>query len=596
MPDIVFHTWPRFWKQSDMPSRLNSGLVSPPSGKPDVQVDQSSIEHRLVVGCSWLGAVFSAIGVVTNWHLGSDGLMVWGVALASLAFVLIVIAGRRGVSAKTLSMVFLLNVTILIAVTWEANGGVRGSTTPAIAAAVVFSVLAMPGRHAILAIAIPLAIFVLLCVVELWDGVPAKLPFLGMANALDSLITTLTTSTLCGVGVAMMRRVYDRNLEQLRLAKAQIEGLAARAVAADRDKSRFLARMSHDLRTPLAAVVGSLEVATRESLRPQVAELLTAARRRCVDLERIIGDLLDLGLVESGELTLRPEAVDLLELVDSVVADTRPAVGVALRVRVEDDVPRWILSDATRVRQTLGNLLGNACKHTDQGQIELHVSAVDELLRFCVTDTGPGIVEADRERLFQPFSQLPRGKERGGTGLGLFIARQIATMLGGTVTLAPATSAGTQAVLDLPLVPAAKSPESAVMQTLPRVQQRSLRILLADDEAVLRLVVEAMLESLGCEVVTVENGAAAVDAALSDRFDVVLLDVRMPVMDGLDAARRIRAARPDQYIVALTANVYAEDVQQALDAGMNAFLAKPVTLERLQSALDCRLVGVLDAT
>lgn len=547
---------------------------------------QPSIEHKLVVGCSWLGALFCGVGVFTNWQLGGTWVLVWAVALSTLAFALIAVAGRYRVPTTHLSVAFLLNVGFLIASTWEANGGVRGSTTPAIAAAVVFSVLALPGRHARAAIALPLAIFLLLCAIEIWDGEPAALPFAGMADALDSLITTLTTATLCGVGVAMMRRVYDRNLEQLRLAKIQIEALAERATQADREKTRFLARMSHDLRTPLAAVVGSLEIASHEPLRPQVVRVLTAARQRCDDLERMIGDLLDVGMLESGELTLRLGNVDLGELLEIAVAEARPLPGVAVILRVDADVPGRIWTDATRLRQVLGNLLSNACKHTDHGHVEVRLRRGSDCLLCTVADTGPGVDDADLVRLFQPFSQLPRGRERGGSGLGLFISRQIATALGGSLTLSARVTGGTLAELQLPCREPREDPSTSVVHAGPGATRQ--RVLIADDEPVLVLIMKEMFESLGCDVVAVSDGAAAVAKARAQDFDLVFLDLCMPVLDGLAATRQIRAFKPMQYLVALTANACPEDQQSAYDAGIDAFMPKPVTMERLRALLDQR--------
>lgn len=556
-----------------------------PGEPPNVAASQDNIERRLVTACSWLGAVFCAIGVFVNWQLDAEGVMLWGVALSTVIFVAIAVACGRNVPFQPLSVAFLLNVAFLIAGTWDANGGVRGSTTPAIAAAVVFAVLALPGRHAALAIVSPLAIFLILCTLELWDGVPARQPFQGMADAVDSLITTLSTATLCGVGVAMMRRVYERNLDQLQNAATRIEELAAKAVLADREKTRFLARMSHDLRTPLAAVIGSLEVAATEPLRPQIAALLAAARGRCADLERIISDLLDIGMVESGEITLRASTVDLSELAETVIGEARPAKGVELRVTIDPTLPRRVITDATRLRQMLGNLIANACKHTDQGHIELRVAATAERLLFQVVDTGPGIDESDMDRLFQPFSQLPRGMDRGGTGLGLFITRQIATAMSGSLTLSPGPNRGTIARLEIPRDEPGDNFALCAAPPKP-VGGRIHRVLLADDEPVIRLVVEAMFGSLDCETTTVEDGAAAVQAALDGNFDAVFLDIQMPVMDGLEAARRIRAARPQQYLVALSANAYPEDQRRAHDAGMNAFLPKPVTIERLSAILE----------
>jgi two-component system, sensor histidine kinase len=544
-----------------------------------------SIERRLAIGCSWFGAAFSAVGTVSNAALGMSGILVWACALAAAGFAANAWLGHRGVSSSRVSIGFLVVAGLLITSTWEANGGVRSSTTTAVSAAMVFAVLALPGRHATWVIVSTLGFFLVLSVIELWDGKPAEIPFVGMDEALDAVITTLATATLCGVGVAMMRRVYDRNLAHLREANARIEELAGRAMAADREKSRFLARMSHDLRTPLAAVLGSLEIATRdEALRPDLARLLGAARERCFDLERIISDLLDIGLVEAGALNRHDSAIILADTLTAVAAEARPKPGVAIRTRIADDVPRALLTDGTRLRQALGNLVGNACKHTDHGEITLSASRNTNRLLIAISDTGPGIAASDLDRLRQPYTQLPRGQERGGSGLGLYIADEITRLLDGRLQIHSVLGKGTTTELDLPLVEVAGDPQVGE-RAHKELAHPSVRVLVADDEPVLRMTLEAMFEALGCQVDLAEDGAQAIARAVEKEFELIFLDIHMPQIDGLEAARRIRDSKPSQRIVALTANAYPADIERAIAAGMDDFLAKPVTLELLAQTL-----------
>ncbi|MCU0754475.1 MAG: response regulator [Xanthomonadales bacterium] len=540
-----------------------------------------SLERRLVVQSSWLAMVFSAAGVVTNTWLGGTGVLIWGCALSALGFAAVPWLARRGVSTRGLASGFLVVAAFLLASTWEANGGVRSSTTSAFSAAIVFSVLTLPSRAAVWAIIGVLAFFLLLCVIELADGVPAPLPFVGMDEAIDVIITTLFTATLCGIGVTLMRRGYEANLRELQQAKARIEDMAEVAIAADREKTRFLARMSHDLRTPLTAVLGSLDVAGRDqSLSPALAKLLACARERCVDLERMTADLLDVGLLETGSLARQDAVVELPHLLQSIVDIARPRAGVRLRASLEPKVPAWVLLDGTRVTQALSNLLNNACKHTDHGEISLSAAVVDGRLRFTVTDTGPGIAPEDLARLGQAFVQLERGRQRGGVGLGLFNAERIAGLLEGQLRLSSTPGVGTTAVLDLPLM-IAQTPPVVVAPALPRRMQ----VLVADDDPALREILSAMLEALDCVVEVVENGALALACVQARAYDVVFLDMNMPVMDGLSAAREIRAQRPTQRLIALTANAYPADMQRFFDAGVHDFLAKPVTLSRLSAAL-----------
>lgn len=546
-------------------------------------VDAESMERRLVVQSAWLATVFSAAGVVTNAWLGGSGVLVWACAVSAAAFAVLPWLAQRAVSTRWLASAFLLVAAFLMASTWEANGGVRGSTTTAFAAAIVFAVLTLPSRMAVWAIVGVLLFFLLLSALELLDGVPATSPFVGMDQAIDMIITTIFTATLCGVGVTLMRRGYEANLQQLREAKTQIEAMAEAAMAADREKTRFLARMSHDLRTPLTAVLGSIEVAGQDPLlSPKLAGLLAGARERCFDLERMISDLLDVGLVEAGDLSRNDASIELAHLLAQIAETARPRAGVRFHWSLDPAAPTWLWLDGTRVAQALSNLLSNACKHTDRGTITLTATVVSDRLRFELSDTGPGIAAADLARLGKAFVQLERGRERGGVGLGLFNAQRIASLLGGELQLHSTPGVGTRAVLELPLQ---RADPVAACPAAVEAPRRRLCVLVADDEPVLREILQAMLSALACEVEVVEDGAAAVARATARDYDVILLDMHMPVMDGVSAAREIRALRPAQRLIALTANAYPEDVQRCYDAGVNAFLAKPVTLGRLSAAL-----------
>lgn len=549
-----------------------------------MDVGAESMERRLVVQSAWLATVFSAVGVVTNaWLTGSSGVLVWGCAVSAVAFAVLPWLAQRAVSTHWLASAFLLVAAFLMASTWEANGGVRGSTTTAFAAAIVFAVLTLPSHMAVWAIVGVLLFFLLLSALELLDGVPATSPFVGTDQVIDMIITTIFTATLCGVGVTLMRRGYEANLRQLREAKTQIESMAAAAVAADHEKTRFLARMSHDLRTPLTAVLGSIEVAGQDpQLSPKLAGLLAGARERCFDLERMISDLLDVGLVEAGDLSRNDTPIELAHLLTQIAETARPRAGVGFHWSLDPAAPAWLWLDGTRVAQALSNLLSNACKHTDRGTITLTATVVSDRLRFELSDTGPGIAAADLARLGKAFVQLERGRERGGVGLGLFNAQRIASLLGGELQLHSRPGVGTRAVLELPLKRADPVAPRPVAVEAPR---HRLCVLVADDEPVLREILQAMLGALACEVDVVEDGAAAVARATARDYDVVLLDMHMPVMDGVSAAREIRTRRPAQRLIALTANAYPEDVRRCYEAGVNAFLAKPVTLARLSAAL-----------
>ncbi len=544
---------------------------------------QNTIEARLVTTCTSLGVVFSAIGAVANWLLGGDELLIIACTASAIGFLMVMQATRWGLGISAGALGFFTVAGFLLVSTWEANGGVRGSTSVAIPGAAVLAVLTLPYRRSPLALASVLAFFTAMCVIELHDGLPAPLPFAGMAGATDFIVTTIATTVIAAAAVAVMRHRYEMALEELSEAKRRNEELAARAIAADQDKTRFMARMSHDLRTPLAAVLGSLELALTDPDRDDIIKLLRAARERSTDLQRLVGDLVDVESAGSDALCVIEKPVELASWLEQVKCEARPRSGVGVDLEHDPTLPPWVLIDSTRVGQILANLIDNACKHTDSGHIVLRAEASDGRLRLTVTDTGPGISARDLATLGLPFRQLDRGRERGGTGLGLYSAGQIARVVGGSLTLSSAPGSGTRAILELPLVAATPQPAELAK---PMRLATPLKVLYADDEPVLREITTAMLESIGCTVVATDSGLQALAHASETSFDAVLLDIVMPEVDGLETARRLRMQSPTLPLIAMTANAFPEDAHIAAQAGFNHFLIKPVTPRQLYDALN----------
>ncbi len=398
------------------------------------------------------------------------------------------------------------------------------------------------------------------------------------------------------------RRTSDGGVIGLRIditamktqAMALTEALA-RAEAASKAKSEFLANVSHELRTPLNGVMGLADVLARTNLageqRDLVQNILTSAR----SLNRLVSDLLDFNSLGAGSLAIAAAPFDLAALArDTVQSFQDEAVGrgLTLGLHVSDGVTGEVLGDAERVRQILANLLSNAIKFTQVGGVEVTVAPVlvDGVFeqgrtrwRLEVIDTGGGFDEADAERLFARFEQGDASvtRQHGGVGLGLAICRQLAELMDGQITARgkPGQGATFTVILSLPSKGAAALGEGP-----------PLRVLLADDNPTNRKVVELMLDAVGAQVVSVENGREAVDALKEGGFDVVLMDLQMPVMDGLEAIRVIRggearsgAARLP--IIVLSANTSDDDMAASEAAGADAHLGKPIRAEALLSAM-----------
>ncbi len=377
-------------------------------------------------------------------------------------------------------------------------------------------------------------------------------------------------------------------VEALSVAKVQAE-------AAERAKSAFLANMSHEIRTPLNAIIGFADLLRDEQApvaeREKWLSLQMEASRALV---AIVDDILDLSKIEAGRLELEMGALDPAALAESCVALLTPRAadkGLVIRTEISDDLPQWVLGDAARLRQVLLNLLSNAVKFTTNGQVVMSVTRTGVQMRFTVTDTGMGIPADRLKHLFMPFTQLDASVTRrfGGTGLGLAITRRLVEAMQGQITVESQPGAGSRFEVTLPLAIAMPPPPepgpAAALAALP--SYRPLSILLVEDVFANQMLVRTILEKAGHKVTVVENGAEAVRsvAQAGNVYDLVLMDVQMPIMDGMEATRRIRQAGHTLPILALTANVLREEREACLEAGMNGHIAKPVTPQALNQAI-----------
>jgi signal transduction histidine kinase/ActR/RegA family two-component response regulator/HPt (histidine-containing phosphotransfer) domain-containing protein len=450
-------------------------------------------------------------------------------------------------------------------------------------------------------------------------GVPIHSLSLGAAHRLaeqmEARNLAVRQQNLLGLGLTVFMSLLTlafayialRQVRQLRQRRLVLEELANSLSQARRDaesasqaKSVFLANMSHELRTPFHGLMGMLSLLRETGLNPRQIDYLRTATESADHLLAILNDILDMSQLESGRLTLSPAPVELRTLARDVEALMRPqagAKGLALHVDVDPAVPERVMADATRLKQILFNLLSNAIKFSDRGAVLLHVrprlgAESRPEIEFAVVDTGTGMDEATLERLFNRFAQgdQTRSRKHGGTGLGLEISRNLARLMHGDVTASSRLGEGSSFTLRVPL--------EAVIETPPRSDNgaaapaklaRPLRVLVAEDHPINRQYIAALLDSLGHQTHFAANGQDALDAARSMPFDLVLMDLHMPLMDGVAATRAIRtlpeAARSTVPIVAMTADAFAETRDRCLVAGMNDFLTKPVSPQKLATLL-----------
>jgi signal transduction histidine kinase len=387
-----------------------------------------------------------------------------------------------------------------------------------------------------------------------------------------------------------------RHAEQMTQIADTLGRAEAQAQAALSAKSQFLAVVSHEIRTPLNGVLAIADILERKLAQPELAPYVQTIQDSGQTLLRLLTDALDLSRAEAGRLDLNEEPFHLAGLLDDVAslwAARADAKGIGLAFSYEGLEGQWALGDAVRIKQILNNLISNALKFTERGGVEVALSCVrqDMLLDVegQVRDTGSG-VPADRlAQIFQPFSQTEAGVREGGAGLGLSICQQLVEQMGGEIEAQRNTGPGSTFVFRIPLydVPAsAPGPTPRAAETI--ADGKSIRVLIADDNATNRLVACTLCEMFGADAHAVEDGEAAVEAAAAGGFDLILMDIKMPRLDGVAATQRIRAEGGPAAgvpIIALTANADPWDAAAYMAQGMDAVVEKPIKAERLYETM-----------
>jgi signal transduction histidine kinase/ActR/RegA family two-component response regulator len=532
--------------------------------------------------------------------------------LAPIPFQAVALFALRHLAVRPVAVSYLVVVCLFFGAGALADRGTAGQAYYGLVMVVQCTALLFGMRGMLLLFPLIVGLGVGLAVLEthgLLQPTPPRTPFEALLAPVSAFV--LTAAGSMAVHRSLRRAVGQAQTQALVTAKAntqlsheierrvqvehELQASMEKALEASRLKSSFLANMSHELRTPMNAVVGLTDLLIKDAPSPTQLEALETIRSSSEALLTLLDDLLDLSKIESGAMTFEALPTSVAQLADDVrklFLARAQARGIGLRVELGEGTPPAVLVDPTRLRQVLVNLVGNAVKFTQAGEVVIAVSWTDGRLVVSVKDSGIGISPEQRERIFQPFVQADASTTRrfGGTGLGLTIVQRLVDAQGGRVGVESVEGRGSTFTVTLP-APSSRDRakvSSGRLASIPAAPSglSTLRVLVAEDNPINEKVARKLLEHLGVQAVIAHNGREAVEAVERAPFDVVLMDIQMPEVDGLEATRLVKGKFGARVrVVAMTANAMPEDKALAKAAGCDDFLAKPVRLDDLERVL-----------
>jgi signal transduction histidine kinase/CheY-like chemotaxis protein len=438
-----------------------------------------------------------------------------------------------------------------------------------------------------------------------------QFPFLIQSEpSVDGLKLAMLIST--GIGLLVIWRLIGGAKRQYEVDRQQLKENNRSLKQATEAKSKFLANMSHEIRTPMNGVIGMTELLAQTDLNEEQEEYLKTIQISGQRLLNIINEILDFSKIEAGAMLLENIPFSLKESIEEAVKISSPKIGqknIALSYQISSDLPSHITGDPGKIRQMLLNLLDNAIKFTDRGQISVKLDLLERdadklFIQVSVRDTGRGIAVEKQKLLFQEFSQLDASTTRkfGGTGLGLAIIKKLAEMMGGTVELESEEDKGS--TFRFSFWSQAAAPPTNIIEQITRVQEKKtenpLNILIVEDDKINQKLILRIIDKLGYQAKLATNGFEAFQMCSEQQFDLIFMDMHMPIMDGIEATTKILehqslASKHPSVIIAMTANVLEEDKNRCFEAGMLDYISKPISSDQISTMINRWTQDILDS-
>lgn len=576
--------------------------------------EDNSIHGRILNAVIFFTAVFTTYSFIGGEVVGQPWSVQGPILFIIAVFIFIFILSRKHRYPKLIRPVFITFGLLSICLYYFFLNGLKGEIPMYFIMGAMLSITIVKRGYYLLAIGVWSGAF-LICV-----GLESAFPHwvtTDEANAtrgVEHIIATIGIMAFIAAMLILFKNLFESERKNLRQAYSTLESTARElemtkndAEKANRAKSEFLSTMSHEIRTPLNAVIGLSYILLKENPRPDQVDNLKVLKFSAENLLSLINDVLDYNKIEAGKLLLEDAHFDLNELLDSVISAFHLKAeekGIDLILNKPDaDAPVNVIGDATRITQVLNNLVSNAVKFTSQGKVIVsvtceHIDDDDLRVGFSVTDTGIGIEEDLKERIFDSFIQAHPSITRkyGGTGLGLAISRELVRLMGGELEIDSTVGKGSTFFFELPL-PVSDKPVSSLSDTdssKDHLPLKGARIMVAEDNAINAMVAKKFLEGWGAYLELAKDGKEVIQLWRAGDFDLILMDLRMPEMDGVEATRYIRESnseKADIPILALTASAMLEEQNEIFEAGMNEYVSKPFNPEELLSKIRKQLLA-----